>query len=240
VISTSAAGLLMVLIQFPAFNVLSVLSLPMLCVAVLTVFYKLIQVSRKKAIKLFGQSLAYLGIIVLLLGVFVSAGDKSTETITDVKPGTPVESLGVRLEIGNFTVSNSHSNVYNEKLTAVVPESSSINGNITIQYLGKTYHGSLSASFYPNYGLIIRPLIVSTETGDVYLHFDYTNELYDSLTQKLTGNTVTPESVTVTAQISPLIYLVWTGVALIIISISLQAVVDLAQKRCEDKIIIKG
>jgi cytochrome c-type biogenesis protein CcmF len=240
VIGTLAAGFFMVLIQFPAINVLAVLSLPMLSVAVLTVFYKLIQVSRKKAIKLFGQSLLYLGIIVLLIGVFVSAGAKSTETITDVKPGTPVESLGVWLEIGDFTVSNSQSNVYNEELAAVVPECSSINGNITLQYLGKTYHGSLSARFYPNYGLVIRPLVVSTETGDVYLHFDYTSELYNSLTQELTGDTVAPESVAVTVQISPLIYLVWTGVALMVISMSLQAVVDLAQKRREDKLIMKG
>jgi cytochrome c-type biogenesis protein CcmF len=224
------AGLFMVLIQFPAINVLAVLSLPLLSVAVVSVFYKLIRVSRKKTIKRFVQSLVHLGIIVLLIGVYVSAGAKSTETITDVKSGTPAESLGVTLEIGDFTVSNSQSNVYNEELGAVVPECSSISGDVTIQYLGKTYHNSLSASFYPNYGLVIRPLIITTETGDVYLHFDYTDALYDSLTQTLTGNTVTLGSVAVTVQISPLIYLVWAGIALMVVSISLHAAIDLAKK----------
>jgi cytochrome c biogenesis factor len=230
----------MVLIQFPAINVLAILSLPLLSVAVVAVFYKLIRVSRRKAVKRFGQSLLHIGIIVLLIGVFVSAGAKSTTTITDVKQGTPVERLGVTLETGDFTVSSSQSNVYNEELGAVVPECSSINGDVTIQYLGKTYHSSLSASYYPNYGLVIRPLVVSTEAGDVYLHFDCTSELYDSLTQELTGNTVAPESVAVTVQISPLIYLVWAGVAVMVVSISLQATVDLSQGKQEDNVSVKG
>jgi cytochrome c-type biogenesis protein CcmF len=235
VIGTLTVGFLMVLIQVPAINVLAVMSLPLLTVAVLAVFYKLIRVARNKAMKHLGQSLVHLGIIVLLIGVFVSAGAKSTRTITNVESGiTYPLSSGVTIETGVFTVSNSQSTVYNEELGAIVPESSSISGDITIQYLGKTYHNSLSASFYPNYGLVIRPLVITTETGDVYLHLDYTDELYASLTQTLTGNTVTPESVTVTVQISPLIYLVWAGIVLMVVSISLQAAIDLAQKGQEE------
>jgi cytochrome c biogenesis factor len=222
VIGALGAGFFMVLIHFPEINVLAVLSLPLLSVALLAVFYKLIRVSRKRAAKLFGQSLMYVGIIVLLIGVFVSAGAKSTQTITDVKPSTPVEGVGVRLEISNFTVSNSQSSVYTEQVNASVPECSTINSDITIHYLGKTYQESLSASFYPNYGLVLRPLILTTETGDVYLHLDYTDSLYESLTQSLIGNNVLPESVVVTVQTSPFIYLVWGGVALMVFSISLQ------------------
>jgi cytochrome c-type biogenesis protein CcmF len=230
VIGTLAAGLFMVLIQFPAINILAVLSLPLLSVAFLTVFYKLIQVTRKKSIKLFGQILMYVGIIVLLIGVFVSAGAKSTETITNAEIDTPFESLNAKLEIANFTISNSQSTVHNEQLDAVVPEHSSISGDITIQCFGKTYQRSLHASFYPNYGLVIRPLILTTETGDVYVHFDYSDQMYESLTQALTGNIVIPESVAVTLQISPVIYLVWTGISLMVVSIMIQAVIDLKQK----------
>jgi cytochrome c biogenesis factor len=224
VVASLGVGFFMVLIHFPAINVLAVLSLPLLSVALLAVFYKLIRVSRKKSVKLFGESLMYVGIIVLLIGVFASAGAKSTQTITDVKPGTPIEGLGVRLEISNFTISNSQSSVYTEQLNTSVPECSTISSDITVHYLGKTYQRSLHASFYPNYGLVIRPLILTTETGDVYLHFDYTDSIYDSLTQELIGNNVLPESVAVTVQTSPLIYLVWAGVALMVVSISLQLV----------------
>jgi hypothetical protein len=202
----------------------------LLIVAFLAVFYKLIQVTRKKSVKLFGQTLMYVGIIVLLIGVFASAGAKSTETITDAKINTPFEGLDAKLEIADFTISNSQSIVYNEQLDAVVPEYSSINGGITIQYLGKTYQRSLYASFYPNYGLVIRPLILTTEAGDVYLHFDYSDAMYESLTHALTGTIVTPESVAMTVQVSPLIYLLWVGISLMVVSISIQAVIDLAQK----------
>ena len=167
----------------------------------------------------------------LLVGVFVSAGAKNTGTITSVEPGVSYSfNSEVTIETGVFTASNSQSNVYNAELIAVVPECSSVKSDVTIQYLGRTYHGSLSASFYPNYGLVIRPLVISTETGDVYLHLAYTDELYDSLTQTLRGDNVAPERVDVTVQISPLIYLVWAGVALVVFGISLQSIVDLAQK----------
>jgi cytochrome c-type biogenesis protein CcmF len=241
VIGTLTAGSLIVLIQFTAINILALLSLPLLIVAVAYVFYRLIQVSRKKAIKRFGQSLLHLGIIVLLIGIFVSAGGKSTETITNVESGISYPfSSGVTIETGAFTASNSSSTVYNEELDAVVLEYSSVTGDVTIQYLGKTYHSSLSANFYPNYGLVIRPSIMSTESGDVYLHLAYTAELYDSLTQTLTGNNIAPESISVAVQVSPLIYLVWAGVALMVFGISLQAAIDVTQKRRENKLSMKG
>ncbi|TRO49274.1 hypothetical protein E2P63_08945, partial [Candidatus Bathyarchaeota archaeon] len=81
VISALATGFVMILIKFPAIHVYAVLSLPLLFVAVLAVSYKLIRAIRKKSIK-FGQSLVCLGIIVLLIGVFVSEGAKSTRTIS--------------------------------------------------------------------------------------------------------------------------------------------------------------
>jgi c-type cytochrome biogenesis protein CcmF len=236
IIGTSAAGLFMVLIKFPAINILTVLSLPLLSVALLTIFYKLIQESRKKSSKRFGQSLMYLGIVVLLTGVFVNAGAKSTQTITNAEINTPLEGLDAKLEIANFTIINSQSTIYNEQLNAVVPEYSSISANVTIQYLGKTYQRSLQANFYPNYGLIIRPLILTTETGDLYLHFEYSEQMYESLTQALTGNIVIPESIAVTLQISPLIYLVWIGISLMVVSIMIQAVLDLKQKGDNNKI----
>jgi cytochrome c biogenesis factor len=178
---------------------------------------------------------------VLLIGIFVSAGGKSTETITNVESGISYPfSSGVTIETGAFTASNSSSTVYNEELDAVVLEYSSVTGDVTIQYLGKTYHSSLSANFYPNYGLVIRPSIMSTESGDVYLHLAYTAELYDSLTQTLTGNNIAPESISVAVQVSPLIYLVWAGVALMVFGISLQAAIDVTQKRRENKLSMKG
>jgi cytochrome c biogenesis factor len=57
---------------------------------------------------------------------------------------------------------------------------------------------------------------------------------YESLTQVFMENTVVPENVNVTVQTSPLIYLVWAGIALMVVSISLQAAADLAKKGVEE------
>ncbi|MCW4007046.1 MAG: cytochrome c biogenesis protein CcsA [Candidatus Bathyarchaeota archaeon] len=223
-------GGLMVLLQFPDINPLATLSLPLLCVAFLAVVYKLIKVSIKKSSRQFGHSLVYLGIIVLLIGVFVSAGAKNTQTLNDLAPNKPAEELGVKIEISNFTVSISESKVYNEQIAASVPEYSTIRSDITIQYLGETYQSSLLANFYPNYGLVLRPTILSTPSGDVYLHFEYTEALYESLTQTLNDNNTLPRAVSVTVQTSPMIYLVWIGAGVIVASMALQVILDMKLK----------
>jgi cytochrome c biogenesis factor len=66
--------------------------------------------------------------------------------------------------------------------------------------------------------------------GDIYIHLDYTDSIYNSLIQKLDGNTVVPENVSITMQTSPLIYLVWAGIALMVVGISMQSVVDLTKR----------
>jgi hypothetical protein len=142
----------------------------------------------------------------------------------------PVEILQTKLQITNFTADNSAATVYNEQLGTIVPEYSSIRFDATIQYLGRTYQRSLCANFYPNYGLVLRPLIITTEMGDIYLHLEYTDSIYNALVQELAGNAIVPENVSITVQISPLIYLVWTGIALMIVGISLQSVVDLTKR----------
>jgi c-type cytochrome biogenesis protein CcmF len=231
-VSAGALGVggILTVLRFPDVNVLTVLSIPLLIVAFSTLFYRLARVLRHRSVRLIGRSLLHLAIIVLLIGVFVSAGTKSTATIANVTINVPVEILQTKLQITNFTADNSAATVYNEQLDAIVPEYSSLVFDVTIQYFGRTYQGSLCASFYPNYGLVLRPLIMTTERGDVYVHLDYTDTLYDALVQKLAGNAVVPENVSITVQTSPLIYLVWAGIALMIVGISLQSVLDLTKR----------
>jgi hypothetical protein len=230
VLGALSIGVLMALFHFPAINVLAVLSMPLLILAFATTFYKLIQVIRRRSTRLAGRSILHLAIIVLLIGVFISAGAKSASTVAGVKLDTPIEVLQAKLQITNFTASNSTATVYDEQLGAVVPEYSSISFDIIVQYLGRTYEGKLWAGFYPNYGLVLRPLIIATETGDIYIHLDYTDSLYNALVQTLAGNIAVPENIAVTVQTSPLIYLVWAGIALMIVGISWQVVADLAPK----------
>jgi cytochrome c-type biogenesis protein CcmF len=230
VLGALGVGAFMVLLHVPTINILAILSMPLLILAFAATFHKLVQVLRRRSTGLVGRSILHLSIIVLLIGVFISAGATSASTLTDVKLDTPIEVLQAKLQIANFTAANSTETVYNEQLNTIVPEYSSISFDVIVQYLGRTYKGNLWAGFYPNYGLVLKPLIISTEIGDIYIHLDYTDALYNALLQTLAGNIAVPENIAVTVQTNPLVYWVWAGIALMIIGISWQVVADLAHR----------
>ena len=104
---------------------------------------------------------------------------------------------------------------------------------MTIQQSEKTHYGSLIGSFYPNYGLVFRPLIIATETGDLYLHLEYSDSLYNALVQTYEGNNILPEEVSVTVQNNPMVYLVWVGVVLMLLGMSIQFANDLRSTKQE-------
>jgi hypothetical protein len=117
-----------------------------------------------------------------------------------------------------------------------VPEYAQVKVDARIEYSGKTYYGSLIADLYPNYGLVLRPLVITTEAGDIYLHLDYSDSLLNALTQTLTGENATLANVHIVAQMSPLIYLVWAGPTLMTIGIFLQYVSETIVRRKEKRL----
>jgi cytochrome c biogenesis factor len=225
-------GAAITIIGFPNVNLLTTLTLPLLILALSTLLYKVAKTIRRKSLRLLGQSLFSLALIVLLIGVFVSAGAKTKITLTNVKTDTPVDATQFRIELSNLTITNSSALIYNEQTASIIPEYSTVTTDVTIQQPENTYTGRLTASFYPNYGLVLRPLILTTATGDLYVHLEFTNPilsdpLYNALVQTLEGNSSVPEEVSVTVQTNPMVYLVWGGVALMLIGISVQFAGDL-------------
>ena len=206
-------------------NILVTLTVPLLVVALVRLTYKVAKNIRRKS--RLGQSFFALAVIVLLLGVFISAGAKTTATANDVQINSLVETMQLKITITSINIENSTTQVYNKQTNAIVPEYSVENAYITLQESGQTYQESLSASFYPNYGVVIKPLIITTLTGDIYAHLELTESLYNTLQQTLSGNSTVPDRVSITVQNSPMIYLVWGGVALIAITISVQFASDL-------------
>jgi cytochrome c-type biogenesis protein CcmF len=229
-------GAVISLMGFPNVNSLTTLTLPLLIVAFSTLLYKLAKTIRRKSLKLFGQSLFNIAVIVLLLGVFISAGAKTANTLTNVKTNTPIENALLRIEVSNPTIANSSATVYNEHAAAIIPEYSTFVTDVTIQQSEVTYTKSLSASFYPNYGLVLRPLIMTTATGDVYVHLEFTDSLYTALVQTLSGNSSVPETVSITVQTNPMIYLVWGGIALMLVGITVKFVADVRKKPENDTV----
>ena len=219
-------GAILSLIGIASVNTLLTLTLPLLIVTLMGLVHKLVRTARTK--KLFWQGLFGLAMIVLLLGVFLSAGAKTSATLEDVKVNSTYKALNLTIQINSIHLDNSTSKVYNAQAKAVISEYSIITADVTVHDDKTSYRGNISASFYPNYGLMLKPLIISTTSGDIYLHLEFTDELYNSLTDTFSGTSSLSDTLSLTVQNNPLIYLVWLGIILLALAIFAQLIKDVA------------
>jgi c-type cytochrome biogenesis protein CcmF len=218
-----------VLLQLFSLHVLASLGIPFVTIAIAIVGLNLVRVLRKKSLQNLGKSIITLGLVLILLGVFISAGTKSSGNIVDFGLDSPVETLGCTIKLTNFEVGASNSMVYYPELDDLIFEYSFVTADSTIQYIEKTYTGTLLAEYYPNYGLVVRPQIIGTAMGDLYIHLDYNENLSTSLVQALRNEIIAPDAVDIVVQTSPMIYLLWIGIAVLILGITSQFVIELKQ-----------
>jgi hypothetical protein len=129
--------------------------------------------------------------------------------------------------VTDISVGASQSMIYYQELNGLIPEYTFLNVDTTIVYMDRTYHRTLQADYYPNYGLVLRPQIIGTETGDIYIHLDYTENISTSLIQALRNEIIVPDTVKIAIQTSPMIYILWTGIAVMILGIITQLLVEL-------------
>jgi cytochrome c-type biogenesis protein CcmF len=210
-------------------HILASLGIPLILLAVLIAGYNVVWVVRKKLSTHFGRSIITLGIVLILLGVFISAGSKTSGNISDVKLNSPAENLGVAIEVTDVSVGASQSMIYYQALDGLIPEYSFLNVDATIEYMERTYYRTLQADYYPNYGLVLRPQIIGTETGDLYIHLDYTENMSTVLIQALRNDIIIPDTVNIAIQTSPMIYMLWMGIAVMILGIIAQLIIGLKQ-----------
>lgn len=222
------AGVILTLLGFASVNVLVTLTVPLMVITLGALLYKLATSIKQR--KLLWQYLFGIAVVVLLLGVFVSSGAKTSTTLQNVNVNSPVTASDLKVTLSNLQVSNSTTRVYNTQVEGIFPEYSIVTADVSVQGAGLNYNGNLQAAFYPNYGLVINPLIISTTTGDIYIHFEYTESLYNSLTQSLMGQNVVPDNLALTIQNNPLIYLVWAGVVLMLLALTAEFILEKKQK----------
>lgn len=217
----------LVLLQVVSFHVLASLAIPFVTLSVVIVGLSLVRVLRRKALKNLGKNIITLGIILILLGVFISSGTKSSGNLVDVSLDSSVETLGYKIQLTNFKVGASKNMVYYPELDELISEYSFVRADAVVEFNEKTYSSTLFAEYYPNYGLVLRPQIIGTITGDVYIHLDYNENLSTSLVQALRNEIITPDALDIVVQTSPMIYILWIGIAVLIFGIITQFLVDL-------------
>ncbi|NIQ07187.1 MAG: hypothetical protein GWO20_16100, partial [Candidatus Korarchaeota archaeon] len=143
------------------------------------------------------------------------------------EPSTTIETLGLRLELKNFTVYTGTGNVHSMEWARCVPEYSALRIDVVIEKGGNTYHADLWIRYYTLYGIACTPLIITTSTGDLYIHMHHTESMYNTLVQALMGKEVLPEDLIVTVEIIPMVYLVWAGATLLSIGMAMPLIKEI-------------
>jgi hypothetical protein len=123
--------------------------------------------------------------------------------------------------LGNFTVFGGSGRVYAEIVDAITPEYTSLRLDVDVLQDGKIYKETLWSYLYINYGFFSNPLVITTEKGDIYIHLNMTESIYDALSQSFRGELSAPENLTLIVEKVPLVYIVWIGAALLCFGIAL-------------------
>jgi len=231
VVGALGVGVVLVQGQWPTPNMLANMGIPLLIVALFAVIYRLVRVLLKKrrSLRLFGRSLLHFAIIVTLIGVFFSSTTKLVSGDILANPNTTIKTLGLKMELKNFTVYTGTGNVHSTQLGRCVPEYSALRMDVAIEQGGSVYHRALWIRLYTIYGIAHTPLIIATWTGDVYIHMHHTESMYNALVQALMGEEVPPEDLIVSVERIPMVYLVWAGVTLLSIGMAIPLIKELVR-----------
>ncbi len=242
-ISCVIAGAALAVVQWPTSVAIANAGVPVLFVAlVLAAVDVAASLSKNnRGLQSFGRRLFYLGIVVALFGILFSSAAKQSTSFSlvslDSSGVTPVDALGTRVLLHNFTVYMGSGQVYYAPLDSVQPEHSALKMDVTIERNSATYTQPMWIYLYTNYaamGPMSQPLIISTTEGDIYMHFDVNDATYTqtftSLSSALIGVELTPQAVAFTIQIVPLIYLLWIGIIVMCVGTALEFASSIGKK----------
>ncbi|UCE43522.1 MAG: cytochrome c biogenesis protein CcsA [Candidatus Bathyarchaeota archaeon] len=226
-----AAGVILIQLQVPTQNPLANLGLPLLTIGLFAVTYGLARnlLNIKRSVRRFGRNILHFGIIITLIGVFISSATSQVTAIQGARPNTSLEALGLEIELKNFTVYTGTGSVYSEVAEWTVPEYSALRMDVAIKQGRSIYNRTLWIRLFTLIGPVSTPLIITTWTGDIYIHMHHTTSMYDSLVQALMDNEVPPDDLNITVEMIPMVYLVWVGITLMSIGIAVPLIKGLTK-----------
>lgn len=227
--ATLLVGIASAWMKQPTPNFLANLGLPLLSVALLIIGYRFVSYlpRRKRSFRQLGRTLLHLGVIVILIGVFISSTLKQTSGNILTKPNTKIETLGLKIELKNLTVYTGTGNVHLGQ--RCYPEYSAMKMDIEITQGSNVYRGAFWIYLYTAHGIVSKPLIIPTLEGDIYAHLYHTNSTYNALVHALMDMKVAPKDLIITVEKIPLVHLVWIGVAMLSIGMGTSLVREAAE-----------
>jgi len=231
----TALGVVLAFLGVPLPNALANFGLPFLIFAGVSVLLNFV---RKIAVRIsamrVGTMLIHLAIILILVGVFVSSSAEMDSGDIPATLNSDVNALGTSIEISTCEVFASNSFIYSPRVAHFLPEFTAFKVYADVKTGGSVHKSEIWMFYYPNYGIVSKPLIISTPAEDVYIFMQYTNSTYEALFNAMFGSREPPENFIIRVKRIPLVSLIWTGVVAMSVGMSL-ILLEAVRRRAEEE-----
>ncbi len=220
ILSLLVTGVVLVILRVPTPNWMANFGLPLLFAAGFALIYQLVSAFRtSRRWYICGRALLHIALIIILIGVFISSTAETESGNIIAEPDSVVNAMGVKLNLENCTIHPGRGRVYaRTQHFFTLPEYSSLNVDVSITDGTEVYNGNMAMYYYTNYGIMSKPLIISTLRGDLYVFMQHTNSSYSALFYALMGREHQPEDFIIRVKHVPVVWLVWLGIIIMAIS----------------------
>ena len=231
----TALGVVLAFLGVPLPNALANFGLPFLIFAGVSVLLNFV---RKIAVRIsamrVGTMLIHLAIILILVGVFVSSSAERDSGDIPATLNSDVNALGTSIEISTCEVFASNSFIYSPRVAHFLPEFTAFKIYADVKTGGSVHKSEIWMFYYPNFGIVSKPLIISTPAEDVYIFMQYTNSTYEALFNAMFGSREPPENFIIRVKRIPLVSLIWAGVVAMSVGMSL-ILLETVRRRAEEE-----
>ena len=233
VVLSLAIGGICSLLRFPTPNTLANFGLPLLVVSGGIILVRLVSSLKKKyfSTRLTGRTLIHFSLILILLGVLVSSAAETETMSVPVQAGSSAELFGTSVMVTDIFVYPGAGQVYYPSHGFVGPEHASLTVLAEVENGEIREQRPLVMSYYPLYGMFSVPTVISTPGRDFYLSVHPSNTSQDTLFGALMGMEVFPGEVVLSMKVVPFIALIWAGIALMVLGMTMILVGELVRRR---------
>jgi hypothetical protein len=133
--------------------------------------------------------------------------------------------------ITDIIVSPEMGQVYYPSHGFVGPEHASLTVQAVVENAKIRQQRSLVMSYYPWYGMVSVPTVISTPGYDFYLAVHPSNTSQDTLMSALMGIEVSPGEVVLSAKVVPFIVLIWSGIVLMGLGMTIILIGEMMRRR---------
>jgi cytochrome c biogenesis factor len=215
IVVSLAMGGICALLRFPTPNALADFGLPLLVVSGGMILVRLgYSLKNRFSPRLWGRTLIHFSLVLILIGVLVSSAAETETLSVPVGPGSSADLFGTSVTVTDIIVHPGTGQVYYPSHDFVGPEHASLAVLAELENSEVRVQKPLVMAYYPLYGMVSEPMIISTPVRDFYFSVHPSNTSQDTLTKALMGVEVSPGEVVLSAKVVPFIGLIWAGITL--------------------------